>query len=576
MNSPSHKTIMSSGSTLPLNRDFEGPGRERRKRVRHRAQSPAFAGMNGNSTGIVLDLHQIIDLSEDGMSFQSSSPMEVGETLEFSVDLSHPKTYFHTLGRLVWSNATGRTGIRFQKTAPQDAVVLHEWLFANAIAGADPKAEDSGTIEAPAAIDSLPPTPRPVSPNNHSPSPFRSYVSALLAGEAVKQEVESLAFDLDSALQIVVQRALALTRATGAAIALSDGDEMVCRATSGPDAPPVGARLQIGSGFSGACVRLGQLLHCDDSELDQRVDRESCRALGIRSIMAAPIRSSDAVLGLIEIFSPEPGTFSDSDRAVLQTMAEIVLQSVHRAIQAVAAGKPLSPLTAPSQLKPDAHLESSRLATDELVQSMATSALAPIEEKRPPETVVAPKSRRLAWILGIAMVTAVVAVLWVMFLGWRQGLQAPKPQPRFSEQSSDLNRQAALEGNKLQDLKGLATQGDTLAEFTLGLRYATGSDAPQDYAEAAHWFSLAAARGHVLAQSTLVAYYWAGRGVPQDFKKAYYWALLAQSAGDDASRSRLPFLASRLDHADIVAVQRQADEWIKQHHLQDKPSAGRK
>jgi hypothetical protein len=99
---------MSSGSTRPVNRDLQRPSRERRRRVRHRAQTPAFAGMNGNSTGIVLDLHQIIDLSEDGMSFQSSGLMEVGETLNLSVDLSDPKSYFHIIGRVVWSNPSKR------------------------------------------------------------------------------------------------------------------------------------------------------------------------------------------------------------------------------------------------------------------------------------------------------------------------------------------------------------------------------------------------------------------------------------------------------------------------------------
>ena len=149
----------------------------------------------------------------------------------------------------------------------------------------------------------------------------------------MKQEVESLAIDVDSALQIVVQRAISLTRATGAAVALFEGGEMVCRASSGPDAPPVGTRLQMGNGFSGACVRLGRLLHCDDSELDELVDRDSCRDFGIRSIMAAPIRSSDIVIGLVEIFSPAPGTFGDSEKAVLQNMAGIVVQAMDRAIQ---------------------------------------------------------------------------------------------------------------------------------------------------------------------------------------------------------------------------------------------------
>ncbi len=84
---------------------------------------------------------------------------------------------------------------------------------------------------------------------------------------------------------------------------------MICRASAGPSAPPVGATLQVGSGFSGECVRTGKMLRCDDAETDERVDRESCRALGIRSMLAAPIRLGEKVIGLLEVFSAEPDAF---------------------------------------------------------------------------------------------------------------------------------------------------------------------------------------------------------------------------------------------------------------------------
>ena len=86
------------------------------------------------------------------MAFQSSGPMEIGETLYFSVDLSEPKTYFHTMGRVVWSQANGRTGVRFQKTAPEDAVLLHEWLTSNSDG-----APAVGTVETPEVLGSSSP-----------------------------------------------------------------------------------------------------------------------------------------------------------------------------------------------------------------------------------------------------------------------------------------------------------------------------------------------------------------------------------------------------------------------------------
>jgi len=65
-------------------------------------------------------------------------------------------------------------------------------------------------------------------------------------------------------------------------------------------------------------VRTGQLLRCEDSETDPLVDRESCRALGIRSMIAVPVLWGDAVIGLLEVFSPEPYAFSTNDPVVLQ------------------------------------------------------------------------------------------------------------------------------------------------------------------------------------------------------------------------------------------------------------------
>ena len=65
--------------------------------------------------------------------------------------------------------------------------------------------------------------------------------------------MEPNGFDRETTLQLTAERALALTRATGAAIALSQGSdsEMVCLASAGSDAPPFGTRLHVGSGFSG-------------------------------------------------------------------------------------------------------------------------------------------------------------------------------------------------------------------------------------------------------------------------------------------------------------------------------------
>jgi hypothetical protein len=64
------------------------------------------------------------------------------------------------------------------------------------------------------------------------------------------------------------------------------------------------------------------LLRCDDSEVDERVDRETCRALGVRSIVAVPIFSAGAVIGLLEMFSPNALAFSNAPDPAFEHFAE--------------------------------------------------------------------------------------------------------------------------------------------------------------------------------------------------------------------------------------------------------------
>ncbi len=52
----------------------------------------------------------------------------------------------------------------------------------------------------------------------------------------------------------------------------------------------------------------------------------------------------------------------------------------------------------------------------------------------------------------------------------------------------------------LRELRPLAEQGNTNAQFMLGLMYYKGGGVPQDYAEAAKWYRKAAEQGNADAQ----------------------------------------------------------------------------
>ena len=133
-----------------------------------------------------------------------------------------------------------------------------------------------------------------------------------------------------SVLQFGVDRTSALTRASGAALAMKDDSRMICRATTGI-APDVGAEVPQ-EGLTALCARTGQLWRCNDTEREPWVNRESCRRLGIRSIVVAPVMALRKVIGILEVFSPQTSGFSDDHAATVQLMASaIALASLRHA-----------------------------------------------------------------------------------------------------------------------------------------------------------------------------------------------------------------------------------------------------
>src|ERR1700733_12575209 len=132
-------------------------------------------------------------------------------------------------------------------------------------------------------------------------------------------------FVLDDVLQLVAERAIAITGADGLGIALAENNEIVLRASAGAIKPDVGQRIQRDSAFSGACFRTAQIIRCDDRETDDRVNLYACRQLGARSMVAVPLCGRRRVIGLLEAFSVEPFGFNDSDVCSLELLAELIL-----------------------------------------------------------------------------------------------------------------------------------------------------------------------------------------------------------------------------------------------------------
>jgi putative methionine-R-sulfoxide reductase with GAF domain len=151
---------------------------------------------------------------------------------------------------------------------------------------------------------------------------------AVHVGEEI--DIHAAELDLEPAISAITERAQHLTGATGAAIALRAGDEIVCRARAGRTAPDLGVRLQTDAGISAEAVRTGEVMLCHDAERNPRVDLASCRRLGVRSILVSPLRYYRRTLGVFEVLSSSPSAFDQRDVATMQLLSSLMVAAISR------------------------------------------------------------------------------------------------------------------------------------------------------------------------------------------------------------------------------------------------------
>jgi hypothetical protein len=152
---------------------------------------------------------------------------------------------------------------------------------------------------------------------------------SITAKDSVSLRGSSPEFDLNRTdsnrtLEEITRSALHATGASGAALVLSDGKVMSCRACSGELAPPVGTRLNPDAGFTATCVQTGEIVHCDDTATDPRIDGSSCIQLGIGSILAVPVFDGPRVAGVLEVLSAETKKFAERHVTALKLLARLV------------------------------------------------------------------------------------------------------------------------------------------------------------------------------------------------------------------------------------------------------------
>jgi general secretion pathway protein A len=130
---------------------------------------------------------------------------------------------------------------------------------------------------------------------------------------------------VSSRLSEIARQMQLSTGAEAVSIALDEGGEMVCRVKIGSRGPEIDTRVNTYIGLMGSCIRAAAILHCDDSEQDNRANSAACREFGIRSVTYIPICEQHSVIGVCGLLSSRPAAFQTIPNVQLQSFAEEIL-----------------------------------------------------------------------------------------------------------------------------------------------------------------------------------------------------------------------------------------------------------
>jgi DNA-binding response OmpR family regulator len=103
--------------------------RERRVAFRHPVQiKPSLSVLMQEQGNQNLKLPLILDISQTGLCMQTQEILPQGATLQVDFQLPDTRESIHTTGSVMWTRASGRTGIRFTHVPAAEQKYLIAWL----------------------------------------------------------------------------------------------------------------------------------------------------------------------------------------------------------------------------------------------------------------------------------------------------------------------------------------------------------------------------------------------------------------------------------------------------------------
>ena len=117
----------------------------------------------------------------------------------------------------------------------------------------------------------------------------------------VLQWITSGDLDVDGAMHLIAGRARNVANATGVAIGLLKGDQLVYRAGSGSAATYTGRQVTATLIASADTSTSHEILRVENAQTDKRMEAAVCRQFGATSLLILLVYHNQAVAGVLEV-----------------------------------------------------------------------------------------------------------------------------------------------------------------------------------------------------------------------------------------------------------------------------------
>lgn len=138
----------------------------------------------------------------------------------------------------------------------------------------------------------------------------------------VQQQISSLDMALPDALKLVALTVQRQTGARGAMIELLEAEQLVAKASVGDMVRPEGSLLSVHDSLLWPALRQGRTVWCNDTEAAGWDMASMPHRWGVRSVMAAPLRAGNRIVGALKVTSDQTDAFSRSDVDRLEILTE--------------------------------------------------------------------------------------------------------------------------------------------------------------------------------------------------------------------------------------------------------------